>query len=80
MRYQVPAYPRDHSDKTADMAYYDEFTPDEEAKLGGVWLKGHQDFNSASTLSLPYIMFSLLIYHSPDSAIFSAHGLPSSPG
>ena len=26
------------------MAYYDEFTPEDEAKVKGVWLKGHQDF------------------------------------
>ncbi|KAJ5607367.1 hypothetical protein N7537_003986 [Penicillium hordei] len=32
------------------MAYYDEFSPDEEAKLGGVWLKGHQDFNTLTLL------------------------------
>jgi len=26
-----------------DMAYYDEYTKDDEAKVKGVWLKGHQD-------------------------------------
>jgi len=25
------------------MAYYDEHKPEDEAKVGGVWLKGHQD-------------------------------------
>ena len=28
---------------TLDMAYYDEHKPEDEAKVGGVWLKGHQD-------------------------------------
>ena len=27
----------------SDMAYYDEFTPEDEAKVKGLWLKGHQD-------------------------------------
>lgn len=36
------------------MAYYDEHDPEDEAKVGGVWLKGHQDHGGefiASSLS-----------------------------
>jgi hypothetical protein len=29
-----------------DMAYYDEHTKEDESKVKGVWLKGHQDFGS----------------------------------
>ena len=31
-----------------DMAYYDEHKPEDEAKVGGVWLKGHQDHGGES--------------------------------
>ncbi|KAK4688948.1 hypothetical protein P7C73_g1166, partial [Tremellales sp. Uapishka_1] len=32
------------------MAFYDEYTPEDEEKVKGVWLKGHQDFGSLTIL------------------------------
>ncbi|WVF65611.1 hypothetical protein IAT40_000341 [Kwoniella sp. CBS 6097] len=42
------------------MAYYDEFNPEDEAKVGSVWLKGHQD-HGAVTMVLSQPMASLQV-------------------
>ncbi|WWC58799.1 uncharacterized protein I303_101343 [Kwoniella dejecticola CBS 10117] len=42
------------------MAYYDEFSPEDEEKVGGVWLKGHQD-HGAVTMVFSQPMASLQV-------------------
>ncbi|OCF41964.1 hypothetical protein I317_04266 [Kwoniella heveanensis CBS 569] len=42
------------------MAYYDEFKPEDEAKVGSVWLKGHQD-HGAVTMVFSQPMASLQV-------------------
>nr|XP_019015136.1 uncharacterized protein I206_01224 [Kwoniella pini CBS 10737]OCF53917.1 hypothetical protein I206_01224 [Kwoniella pini CBS 10737] len=42
------------------MAYYDEFSPEDEEKVGGVWLKGHQD-HGAITMVFSQPMASLQV-------------------
>lgn len=41
-----------------DMAYYDEFDPEDEKKVGGVWLKGHQDHGAVTMVLYVYSRLS----------------------